>query len=61
MHERVLGDVGVGDDDGLPAGIFDGRVAPGDVLDHARHAADLDIVARLDDAHKRNLHAANKV
>ena len=61
MHERVLGDVGVGHNDGLPVGILDGRVAPGDVLYHARHAADLDIVAGLDDAHKGHLHAADKV
>ena len=61
MHERVLGDVGVGDDDGLPAGIFDGRMAPGDILDHARHAADLDIVAGFDNAHKRHLHTADEV
>ena len=56
-----IGDVGVGDDDGLSAGVLDGRVAPSDVLDHARHAADLDIVAGLDDAHKGHLHAADKV
>ena len=61
MHKRVLGDVGVGDDDGLPAGIFDGRMAPGDVLDHARYATDLDIVAGLDNAHKGHLHTADKV
>ena len=36
-------------------------MTPGDVLDHARHAADFDIVAGLDDAHKGHLHAADKV
>jgi len=61
MHERVLGDVGIGHNDGLSTGILNRRMAPSDVLDNAGYAADLDIVAGFDDAHKGHLHAADKV
>ena len=61
VHQGRLGDDRIGDDDRLPHGVADGRVAPGHVLHHARLGSHLDVVAGFDDAHKGHLQSADEV
>ena len=61
MHEGGLRNDRVGDDDGLPHGVADGGVAPGDVLHHAALRADLDVIARGDNSHEGHLKPADEV
>ena len=61
LDERLIVDDRVGNDDGLPGTVDDGRMAPGDVAHHAAAGAHRYVVARLHQAGDAHLQAAYEV